>query len=177
MASTVGGFAFGVLPRWVGKWHGDRLAIIDHQDQQTTVCTVKFAHDPAAGEWLERRTVTDHNGVTTTSHFRVRPIGNGVAEMSTDSPNLEKCEMRIVEQDHSVATIYVVDRESGRLVSLETVTLTGANDDRRTRVIQRFDDNGQLVQLFAAHEGRNRDATTPASDAEREDSGPVVEDA
>uniref|UniRef100_K3W9Y8 Ubiquitin-like domain-containing protein n=1 Tax=Globisporangium ultimum (strain ATCC 200006 / CBS 805.95 / DAOM BR144) TaxID=431595 RepID=K3W9Y8_GLOUD len=159
MSVRVNGCAFHVLPSMEGRWNGE-LATVPAQDEGNQVCSYDLIFRDDEGVWSQRQSRTTISGLTSTQHFWIKPVADGILKVETDDPSLRGSDITMQELGMNFLIITATSKRSGRPIMVETIT--GVDSSRRLRTIQRFDETGAFRSVYVMNETRVVDAVSGA---------------
>ncbi|CAH0473731.1 unnamed protein product [Peronospora belbahrii] len=159
LSVRVNGCNYHVLPSMEGRWNGE-LATIPPQDEGSQVCSNDLIFRDDEGVWSQRQSRTTMSGLTSMQHMWIKPVSDGILKVETDDPTLRGSDITMQELGTNVLIITATSKRSGCPLMVETIT--GIDNSRRLRTIQRFDESGAFRSVYVMNEVRVVDAVSGA---------------
>ncbi|KAJ0402896.1 hypothetical protein ATCC90586_000485 [Pythium insidiosum] len=159
LSVRVNGCTYHVLPALEGRWNGE-LTAVPMQDEGNQVCSVDLVYRDDEGVWSQRQSRTTISGLTTTQHFWIKPVADGIFKIETDDPTLRNTDITMQELGLNVIIVTATSKRTGQPILVETTTVIDTS--RRVRTIQRFDESGAFRSAYVMNERRVVDAVSGA---------------
>eukprot|EP00940_MAST-03C_sp_MAST-3C-sp2_P001730 g1730.t1 len=165
---------FSTIHRMEGLWSGESV-IVSHAFRKSdndenvdalsvrrkpSVSNARVDFDTAKQMWTVQRRTTSPDGITEDIAMHMSPVSDGVLQVQQTSNLMPHASFRVSETARGILSMTGVDRETGRLVYVETTTIVDEN--HRVRTSQEFARDGSLTSCVVTHETRLISATTGA---------------
>lgn len=159
LAVRVNGNTYHVIPCMEGRWNGEVFAT-PSDEISSQVCATELLYREEEGVWSQRQTRTSLNGYTNITHFWIKPVADGVLKIETDDSSLRHCDTTLQEIGNNIALITSTSKRTGRIRMVETITFLDSYN--RSRIVQKFDESGDLYLTLISKEQRVVDAVSGA---------------
>lgn len=151
LSVRVNGSTFHVLPALEGRWNGE-LTTVPAAEEGGQVCSTDLVFRDEEGVWSQRQSRTTISGLTSTQHFWIKPVADGIFKIESDDPTLRNTEITMQELGLNVIVTTATSKRTGQPVMVETLTVLDTS--RRVRTIQRFDESGAFRSVYVMNERR-----------------------
>ncbi|TMW60319.1 hypothetical protein Poli38472_000361 [Pythium oligandrum] len=159
LSVRVNACTYHVLPALEGRWNGE-LATVPPKEDGNQVCSMDLAFRDDEGVWSQRQSRTTISGLTSTQHFWIKPVADGILKIETDDPTLRNSDITMQELGLNVIIITATSKRTGQPIMVETMTVIDTS--RRIRTIQRFDESGAFRSVYVMNERRVMDSVSGA---------------